>query len=73
MTSARLEKIEAAKVASALLDQCFARVWKLYEKTADKIKGPDGERDYDAAAKGPTLLKAMQAELKKRLNPKKKS
>jgi hypothetical protein len=48
-------------------------VFKQYEKLAEKHIA-NGERDYDALAKGQGgfLLKAITGELKRRLHPKKK-
>jgi len=51
---------------------CYQRVWKVYEHLAEK-DAEDGERDYDALAKGPNLLKALRAGLKRRFNPPKKN
>jgi hypothetical protein len=66
-----IEKIDMILMSDVLLSKCYKRVWALYEKTAEKLKGVDGERDYAAAAKGPNLLKAIQSELKRRFNKKK--
>jgi hypothetical protein len=63
----KLQQIDIPKVITdAFLEGCYSRVWKLYERVAEKLKSADGERDYDSAAKGSELLKAMQTELKKK-------
>jgi hypothetical protein len=66
-------KLDVSTLTPEFLLACKNRVFKQYEKLAEKHK-VNGERDYDALAKGQGghLLKAMTAELKRRFNPKKK-
>ncbi len=59
--------IDPQSLSEDFLKDCYDRVRKQYDKLADKL-----ERDYDALAKGPQLLKVLSAELQKRFNPKKK-
>jgi hypothetical protein len=71
--SGEILKLDLSTLTTAFLKDCNDRVFKQYEKLAEKHK-VNGERDYDALAKGQGghLLKAMNAELKRRFNPKKK-
>jgi hypothetical protein len=68
-------KIDASSaLTTGFLKECYDRVFKHYERQAERHK-VDGERDYDALAKGQGqyLLKAVLSELKRRFNkPKKK-
>ena len=63
-------KLDVASLSDDFLSDCYKRLWKLYDRLANK-QSVDGEPDYDALAKGPLLLKAINADLKKRLAPKK--
>jgi len=63
---------ETSPLTDSFLTICYQRVWKVYEHLAEK-DAEDGERDYDALAKGPNLLKALRAGLKRRFNPPKKN
>lgn len=63
-------KIDTASLSEEFLTDCYSRVWKHYQKSADKFK-VDGERDYDSLAKGPHLLKAINTDLKRRFSHKK--
>jgi hypothetical protein len=67
-------KLDVSTLTPEFLKDCNDRVFKQYEKLADK-HAVNGERDYDALAKGQGdyLLKAITGELKKRFNPKKTS
>jgi AIPR protein len=67
----RIEQIDVDGISDITLQRCLSRIQKKYERLADKYKTNEG-RDYDSVAKGPNLLKAVQIELKRRLNPKKK-
>lgn len=66
-------KLEPSSLTTEFLQDCKDRVWKRYDKLAEK-HAVNGERDYDALAKGQGgyLLKALNTELKRRFNPKKK-
>jgi len=66
-------KIDTATLSVEFLTDCYNRVWKHYQRLAEKFS-VEGERDYDALAKGQGqyLLKTINAELKKRSNQKKK-
>jgi hypothetical protein len=66
-------KLDVTTLTPDFLLDCKNRVFKQYEKLAEKHM-VNGERDYDALAKGQGdyLLKAITSELKRRLNPKKK-
>jgi hypothetical protein len=66
-------KLDISTLTPIFLKDCNDRVFKQYEKLAEKYK-TNGERDHDALAKGQGahLLKAITAELKRRFNPKKK-
>ncbi len=61
-------KIDPSAISEEFLQDCFDRVWKLYQKAAAKLS-VDDESDYDALAKGPSLLKSINSELKRRFNP----
>jgi hypothetical protein len=63
-------KLDTTTLTSDFLDDCHNRIWKQYEKLADKFL-VGGERDYDSLAKGPHLLKAIDTELKRRFHSKK--
>jgi hypothetical protein len=65
-------KLDISTLSPDFLSDCFDRIWKQYEKSADKLFG-DGERDYESLAKGPHLLKAVNSDLKRRFNSKKKT
>ena len=67
------EKLDIATLTPSFIEDCADRVRKQYEKLAEK-HAVNGERDYDALAKGQGgyLLKAITAELKRKLHPKKK-
>jgi hypothetical protein len=66
-------KLDTSAFTTDFLQDCTNRVYKHYEKLADKL-AVNGERDYDALAKGQGghLLKAVTGELKRRFSPKKK-
>jgi AIPR protein len=68
-----ISKLDASTLTPSFLKDCSDRVFKQYDKLAEKYKVNE-ERDYDALAKGQGghLLKAINAELKRRFNPKKK-
>ncbi len=67
-------KLDVSTLTTDFLQDCHGRVLKQYEKLAEKYIA-NGERDYDALAKGQGehLLKALTGELKRRFNPKKKN
>lgn len=71
--SGEILKLDVSTLTPEFLKHCNDRVTKQYEKLAEKYK-VNGERDYDALAKGQGehLLKATVAELKRRFNAKKK-
>jgi hypothetical protein len=64
--------LDVSTLTDEFLKECYGQVWKHYQKLADKL-AVDGERDFDSLAKGPHLLKALSAELKRRFKPKKKN
>jgi len=66
-------KLDVSTLTDSFLKDCYERVRKQYDKLAEKYEA-NGERDYDALAKGQGghLLKAIGTELKKRFNAKKK-
>jgi len=68
---AKLQAIDLSKLTDTVLDDCYARVWKTYDKTAEKLTPPGEDRDYDLAAKGPHLLKTIHTDLKRRFVVKK--
>lgn len=70
---AEILKIDTATLSVEFLTDCYKRVWKHYQRLAEKFN-VDGERDYDALAKGQGqyLLKAINTELKRRFTQKKK-
>jgi hypothetical protein len=68
----KLQAIDISKLSDALLEDCYARVWKMYDKTAEKFTPAGEDRDYDLAAKGPHLLKVIYTDLKRRFVVKKK-
>jgi hypothetical protein len=65
-------KLDISTLTTEFLQDSKDRVYKQYQKLADKL-AVNGERDYDALAKGQGghLLKAITGELKRRFNPKK--
>jgi hypothetical protein len=65
-------KMDISTLSPDLLTDCLDRLRKIYEKSADKLFGT-GEREYDSLAKGSHLLKAVNSELKRRFNTKKKT
>lgn len=64
----KLLTLDLSKLDDTLIADCHARLWKQYQKLADKF-ATDGEYDYDSLAKGPHLLKAVQTELRRRFTP----
>lgn len=64
--------LDPQSLSQDFLKHCYERVSTKYQKLAEKL-GIDGERDYDALAKGPQLLKTLTADLKKRFSAKKKA
>jgi hypothetical protein len=67
---AEILKLNTSTLSSEFLTDCYDRVRKHYEKLVNKFL-VGGERDYDSLAKGPHLLKVLNAELRKRFNQKK--
>lgn len=67
----KLLTVDSARLDNKLIADCYARVWKQYEKLGNRF-ATNGEVDYDSLAKGPHLLKAIHTELKRRLTPRKK-
>lgn len=67
----KLVAIDATALDESLIQNCYIRLRKLYDKLADKF-AVNGEVDYDSLAKGPHLLKALNTELKRRFTPRKK-
>lgn len=70
----QIVKLDLSTLTPEFMRDCYDRVDKQYKKLAEKHKA-NGERDYDALAKGQGqyLLKALNSELKRRFNsPKKK-
>lgn len=66
----KIQQIDpTAAVTDKLLEACYGRVWKVYSRLAEH-GAQDGGRDYDVVARGPKLLAALQAELRRRLSPK---
>jgi hypothetical protein len=71
---AQIVKLDPSTFTPDFMRDCYERVDKHYKKLAEKYK-TNGERDYDALAKGQGqyLLKALNSELKRRFNsPRKK-
>jgi hypothetical protein len=68
----QIVKLDLSALTPEFLNDCYKRVEKLYSKLAQKYQA-NGERDYDALAKGQGqyLLKALNSELKRRLTKKK--
>lgn len=64
-----LLKIDPSSLSPKFLQDCYDRIWKHYQRLAEKAS-TNGERDYDSLAKGPDLLKALEAELQKKLSKK---
>jgi hypothetical protein len=58
-------KLDTSTLTTDFLSDCYRRVRKQYERLAEKYRVA-GERDYDSLAKGPQLLKSLNAELKRR-------
>jgi hypothetical protein len=68
----KLENIDVAELTGPFLEKSWKRVRLKYDNLADKLKPPSGEeKDYDNVAKGPHLLKAVHADLKRRFAKKK--
>jgi hypothetical protein len=67
-----IEKLDVSKLSNDVLEAGYLRVSKKYESLAEKSKDSGGEKDYDSVAKGPSLLKALQVELKRRFSKKKR-
>jgi hypothetical protein len=65
----KIEVINLEHMTDAVLEKCLIKVQKRYETLAEKSKVGD-DKDYDSVAKGPQLLKAVLAELKRRFNKK---
>ncbi len=62
---------DPTKLDNALISDCHQRIWKKYQELAEKFAA-DGEKDYDALAKGPLLLRALNTELRRRFTPRNK-
>ena len=67
----KLLTFDATKLDDAFITDCYNRLWKQYQNLAAKFAA-NGDYDYDALAKGPHLLKALQTELRRRFTPRKK-
>ena len=67
----KLLTIDITKLDNGLIADCYQRIWKKYQKLAEKFAS-NGEKDYDSLAKGPHLLRALNTELKRRFTPRKK-
>src|SRR5262249_27080444 len=50
-----IQAIDISTLTDDVLDACYERIWKKYERLAEKHQ-EDVERNYDAIAKGPLLL-----------------
>jgi hypothetical protein len=68
----KLLAIDVVKLDDVFLADCYNRVVAKYNKVVDKYAQPGGGYDFDQMAKGPDLLKALTAELKRRFTPKSK-
>jgi AIPR protein len=64
----KLLVIDVGKLEDELVSDCYERLWRKYQKLAEKFAS-NGEYDYDSLAKGPYLLKAVQTELRRRFTP----
>ena len=66
-------KIDLSIFTPDFLSDCYRRVFKHYSRLAEKHK-TNGEHDYDGLAKGQGqyLLKAVNGELRRRFNQRKK-
>jgi len=64
--------LDPQSLSQEFLKDCYERVRKQYDKLAERLSSNGRDRDYDALAKGPQLLKVLTAELQKRFNPKEK-
>ena len=67
----KLLALDENKVDEGLLTDCYNRVNKQYYRLARKL-AQTGGLDWDQLAKGPTMLRAINTELKRRFTPKKK-
>jgi AIPR protein. len=63
-------KIDLSTLSSHFLADCYRRLKKRYEGLAER-DAVDGDINYDVLAKGTSLLKAMNTDLKRRFNQKK--
>ena len=61
----KLLTLDITQLEDPLFQDCYKRLWKLYERLVKRFSA-NGEYDYDSLAKGPHLLKAVQAELNRR-------
>lgn len=62
-----LLRLDPTALSDELVKDCYDRLWKQYDYLG-QIQG----EDWDAVAKGATLLKRIQTELKRRFTPRKK-
>lgn len=67
----KLLTLDIGKIDNAFINGCYERLWKQYQKLAEKYSS-NGDVDFDSLAKGPNLLKAVQTELRRRFTPRKK-
>jgi hypothetical protein len=63
----KLLSLDLSKLDESLIANCCERVTTIYQRQATKVAG-----DYDLVAKGPHLLQAMNADLRRRFNARKK-
>jgi hypothetical protein len=61
----KLLTLEVDKVDENLIADCYGRIMTQYNQLARKLAG-DGELDFDQLAKGPSMLRALTTQLKRR-------
>jgi len=66
----KIQQIDVSALSDEILERCYRRVSKKYEKLAER-DAKNGEKDYDSVAKGPGLLRSLELELRRRFNKKK--
>ena len=71
VTPSELLKLDVDQLDDAFVNDCYKRVADQYNALAKKL-AKDGELDFDQLAKGPTLLRALNTQLKRRFSPRKK-
>jgi hypothetical protein len=67
----KLIRIDVAKLDDIFIADCYGRVRRKYDTVANKYT-TNGGWDFDAMAKGPELLKVINADLRRRFTPRKR-